>query len=191
MCELPPVELSELKQKIITDEIKTFDNQNELKSLLVKLSFESNEAIDQFKDILLMLTEELGRVTGDHMLNMYKNDISKFISDNPKGIVDSFILKCYENNHGLLRAKIVKGDETFFMNNSLDDVSDGDSSVVNIIFKFKDFWGKLNADNKTIIKETLMALIAMCDIRYVNYKKTLCLKQLNSSYSSLFNNISL
>ena len=191
MEELPPQELSDLRTRIITDEIQEYHDIKTLQSVINTMKQNSDEAVEQFKDVVLMLTDELGRVTGDHMLNMYKSDIINFINKNPKSIVDNLIMKCYEIKDGMLRKKIIMGEESFFLNNNLDDISNGESGVIDIIFKFKSFWTKLKPDNKEIIKSTLLAIIALCDIRYLNFKKYLCLKKLNniathSNYNSLF-----
>ncbi len=110
-----------------------------------------------------------------------------FIQKKPKVIIDNLIHKCYDEKDGMLRAKIVNGDESFFLSNNFEDMTEGDSSIINIIFKTKDFWGKLNDENKEVLKSYLLSLVALCDIRYVNYKKYICLKKLNQSHSKFFN----
>jgi hypothetical protein len=186
MDELPPVKLSELKEKIVTDEIMEYKDMKVLNSLVLGMKKATEESYDQFKDVILPLVDELIRLSGDHMLVMYKSDIVSFINKNPKVIVDSLILKCYEENDGVLRAKIVSGDESFFLKNNFDDMTDGDSKIINIIFKFKDFWGKLDENNKEILKSYLLSIVALCDIRYLNYKKFICLKKMNPKFEQVF-----
>lgn len=186
MDELPPVKLSELKEKIVTDEIMEYKDMKVLNSLVLGMKKGTEESYDQFKDVILPLVDELIRLSGDHMLVMYKSDIVSFINKNPKVIVDSLILKCYEENDGMLRAKIVSGDESFFLKNNFDDMTDGDSKIINIIFKFKDFWGKLDENNKEILKSYLLSIVALCDIRYLNYKKFICLKKMNPKFEQVF-----
>jgi len=189
MEDLPPLQISELKQQILTDDIQSYNDIAELNMIVSTLKSNSDTAVSEFKEVLIMLTEELARVTGDHMLMMHKTNIVGFINKNPKGLVDSLILKCYEAKDGMLRERIVKGDDSFFMSNSLDDVSEGDSSIVNIIFQFKNFWGKLNTDNRNIIKNSLLALISLCDMRYLAFKKYQCLKKLNQTYTHIFSEL--
>ncbi len=187
MDELPPVKLSELKSKIVTDEIMEYKDMKVLNSLVLGMKKATEESYEQFKDVILPLVDELIRLSGDHMLVMYKSDIVSFINKNPKVIVDSLILKCYEENDGMLRAKIVSGDESFFLKNNFDDMTDGDSKIINIIFKFKDFWGKLDVNNKEILKSYLLSVVALCDVRYLNYKKFICLKKMNPKFEQVFN----
>ncbi len=187
MEELPPANLNDLKKKIITDEIMEYSDSKSLYSLILKLKNDTDEAVSQFQEVLFPLLEELINLSGDHMLTMYKSMIIDFIKTKPKIIIDSLILKCYDEKNGILRANIVNGEESFFMNNNFDDMTEGDSSIINIIFKFKDFWGKLNNDNKEIIKTFLLSIVYLCDQRYINYKKYLCLKKLNTSYTKIFN----
>lgn len=184
MDELPPIELKELKSRIITGDIKQYSDYNALLKYCLTLKSESDESVSQFKDVISMLTDELARVTGDPMLNMHKNDIITFVNSNTKKIVDGFILKCYNKNAGQMRSKILIGDDSFFMNNSLDEISEGDGDIVNIIFQFKKFWGKLSEDNKLIIKSTLTALIALCDVRFVAFNRYMLVKDLNKMFSA-------
>ncbi len=184
---LPPVKLSELRERIITDEIMEYSNMTELKNTVSKLLKETLDSISQFQEVLLPLVDELLKLSGDHMLIMYKSMVIDFIQKKPKIIIDNLILKCYDEKDGVLRGKIVSGDESFFMNNNFEDMTEGDSSIINIIFKTKDFWGKLTEDNKEVLKSYLLSLVSLCDVRYINYKKYLCLKKLNPSHTNFFN----
>jgi hypothetical protein len=183
---LPPEKITDLKNQVITDEIMEYSNVNELKTLIVKLKKDSDDCIGELKEVILPLIDELVRLSGDHMLIMYKQDIINFINKNPKMIVDTLIMRCYEDKEGILRAKIVRGDESFFLQNNFEDMTEGDTQIMSIIFKFKDFWGKLNQDNKEILKSYLLTIISLCDIRFLNFKKYICLKKLNSKHSKLF-----
>lgn len=194
MDDLPPIDLNELKEKIITDEIQYYDTIDELKNIIYQLKQYSDDALEQFKEVVILFTEELTRVTGDHMLSMYKSDVIAFINKSPKNIIDAFIVKAYECKNGEIRGNIVRGEEEYFLNHNLDELDKIDEiktqedkdNVLNVIFQFKNFWGKLTEDNKEIIKNTLLAIIALCDIRYLNYKKYLCLKKLNEKHKKIF-----
>jgi len=187
MEELPPAMLSELKLKIVTDEIMEYSTMTSLNNLIVTLKNTSDKSLDQFKEVLLPLVDELIKLSGDFMLSFYKTDIINFINKNPKVIVDTLIRRCYEEKDGLLRAKIVNGEESFFLQNNFEDMTEGDNKLINIIFKFKDFWGKLNNENKDILKSYLLSVVALCDVRYLSFKKFICLKSLNPKYETLFN----
>ena len=186
MDELPPVKLSDLKTKIVTDEIMEYSELSKLNYLVGTLKSNSDNSIEELKEVILPLVDELIRLSGDHMLSMYKQDVVNFINKNPKLIVDTLILRCYEEKDGLLRAKIVNGEESFFLQNNFEDMTSGDTQIMNIIFKFKDFWGKLNMENKEILKSYLLTLVSLCDIRYLNFKKYVCLKKLNPKHGKLF-----
>ena len=186
MENLPPENITDLKNQVITDEIMEYSNLNELSLLITNLKKTSDTAIDELKEVILPLVDELVRLSGDHMLITYKSDIVSFINKNPKTIVDTLILRCYEDKEGVLRAKIVRGDESFFLQNNFEDMTEGDMQIMSIIFKFKDFWGKLNQDNKEILKSYLLTIVSLCDIRFLNFKKYVCLKKLNSKHTKLF-----
>ena len=183
---LPPINITDLKNQIITDEIMEYSNLNELNLLITQLKKNSDKAVDELKGVILPLVDELVRLSGDHMLILYKSTIVSFINKNPKTIVDTLILRCYEDKEGLLRAKIIRGDESFFLQNNFEDMTEGDTKIMSIIFKFKDFWGKLNQDNKEILKSYLLTIVSLCDIRFLNFKKYTCLKKLNLQHSKLF-----
>lgn len=179
--EIPPLELNELKNKIMSKEVEEYNNLSELKKILESYKLSKQESTENFVDILTMLTEELAKITNDHILNQFMDDIKKYIREGSKSIINSLIKICYELNNGEYRKKILIGDDDFFLNNNLDDVSEGDATAINTIFKFKTFWSKLNNENKNIIKSTLVAVISLIDTCYLLYKKYLCLKQLNES----------
>jgi hypothetical protein len=183
---LPPINILDLKNQIITDEIMEYSDLKDLKLIITQLKTDSDIAIDELKKVILPLVDELVRLSGDHMLILYKSTINSFINKNPKTIVDTLILRCYEDKEGLLRSKIIRGDESFFLQNNFEDMTEGDTKIMSIIFKFKDFWGKLNQDNKEILKSYLLTIISLCDIRFLNFKKYTCLKKLNLQHSKLF-----
>ena len=186
MKNLPSENIIDLKNQIITDEITEYSNLNDLKSVITLLKKNSDTAVIELKEVILPLVDELVRLSGDHMLILYKSTIVSFINKNPKTNVDTLILRCYEDKEGILRAKIVRGDESFFLQNNFEDMTEGDTKIMSIIFKFKDFWGKLNQNNKEILKSYLLTIVSLCDIRFLNFKKYTCLKKLNLQHSKLF-----
>ena len=186
MKNLPSEDIIDIKNQIITDEIMEYYNLNDLKSVITQLKNNSDTAVIELKEVILPLVDELVRLSGDHMLILYKSTLVSFINKNPKIIVDTLILRCYEDKEGFLRAKIVRGDESFFLQNNFEDMTEGDTKIMSIIFKFKDFWGKLNQDNKEILKSYLLTIISLCDVRFLNFKKYACLKKLNLQHSKLF-----
>ena len=186
MENLPPINILDLKNQIITDEIMEYSDLKELKLLITQLKINSDTAVDELKKVILPLVDELVKLSGDHMLVLYKSTVNTFINKNPKTIADTLILRCYEDKEGLLRAKIIRSDESFFLHNNFEDMTEGDAKIMSIIFKFKDFWGKLNQNNKEILKSYLLTIISLCDIRFLNFKKYTCLKKLNLQHAKLF-----
>ncbi len=190
MVENIPMTMKELNNTVLTNEIKSYSSTSEIIKLITRLKFESDDAINQFSEVLVMMVDELARVTGDNMLQMFKNNMIDFIKQNPKKVIDNLIISCYKKDDGMVRNKILLGDDSYFMNNKLENLSNGDGDVINYIFQFKNFWGNLNQDNKIIIKSTLIALITLCDIRYTNFKKYTCLRSLNSKHIKIFSGTS-
>lgn len=185
MDELPPISLDEVKARVVSDDVCEYINYAELNVALKRLKAKSDEAVAEFSEVLQTLVDELSRITNDPMLVNNRKTVLDFIRAHPKRIMDNFIIKCYNYQNGKFRAKIIEGDDAFFMTNSLEEISDGQSGFVDIVFQFRNFWGKLNADNREIIKTTLMALCALCDVRYVNFNKYLVISDMNQRHKKI------
>ena len=57
MDELPPVKLSELKSKIVTDEIMEYKDMKVLNTIVMNMKRETEESYEQFKDVILPLVD--------------------------------------------------------------------------------------------------------------------------------------
>jgi hypothetical protein len=183
--ETPPAELIELWQKIITD-LKQYDNVTDLVKELDKLKKECDNAMNQFKELIIKLTIDLAHVTGDTLLNRYKDDIITAIKNNPKNVTDSFIMQGYNQKDGYYRKQLVTCNEEFFLNHSFNEFTKGDTSLVDRLFQFKTFWNKLKKENRDIIKYYLLTLCYFADIRYINFNKYLELKKINQTHKKIF-----
>ena len=182
----PPEKLDDLRKKIISDEVKIYHDLPKLMEVITKLKTESDEAIENFTEVIIGMTYELSRVTGDHMLASYKDHIIAGIKVRAKNVIDGWIMRAYKNTNGLIRELIIKGDDDFFMNNNLDEITHGNDSMINYLFQFKGFWKKLKPENQAILKTTVVALCIMADIRYINFNKYIYLKDLNPHFADIF-----
>jgi len=184
---MPPQKMENLEQKIQDDDVKIYHESVDLVNTLLRLKTESDAAIEEFRKIIIKLTIEIGRVTGDPAINNYKQLIIDSISNAPKNITDGYIKSIYLDCNGAYREKIILGDESFFLNNSFSEISQGETEAINEIFKFKRFWKLLKPDNRQIIKYYFIILCYYADIRYVIFNKYLRLRNLNiSTHKKMF-----
>ena len=186
--EIPPVEISELNDKIFKN-IPKFENIEQLNIELENMKFMSDNAIENYKNILINFTETLISVCGNQVLKTYKTDIIDSINKYPKKIIDTFIIHGYMKNNSLYRKEIIIGNESFFLNESYKEYTNGHpSSVVDYIFQFKTFWNKLNQNNKYIIKMFLLTLCSYADERYIIFNRYNYIKK---EYFTLYNKLFL
>jgi hypothetical protein len=181
---MPPLELDDLKKQIY--EYKDFTNTSDLYDELKKIQNENTTTIEQFRELIIQLTEDLSNVSGEQMLIQYKKLIIDTINSNPKKIIDNFILEAYNKNNGLFRKQIVSQNEEFFMKKSFDEFTGNDKNIIDKLFQFKSFWSKLSEDNKLVIKCYLVALCSYADTRYINFYKYCDMKKKYPNYKSLF-----
>jgi len=176
--ELPPLEMSELYQKIYNN-IINYNNTEELSNELNKMKTKNDNSIDEFRKILLDFTENLVHISDNMTLRNFKTDILKAINLYPKKIIDTFIIHGYMKDNGMYRRGIVEGNEYFFMNKSYNEYTNGDSDIINYIFQFKSFWSKLSEDNKFIIKTFLLTLCYYSDQRFIIFNRYQEIKKKN------------
>lgn len=171
--DLPSPNISSLYTKIFSD-IPDFSNSNNLISHLNLMKIQSDDSIEEFKNILLDFTENLVSVSNNNLIKTYKTEILNAIKKHPKNIIDTFIIHGYTKNDGKYRSEIIQGNESFFLNNSYEEHIEGENNkqnIVNYIFQFKNFWKTLDEDNKFIIKNFLLTLCFFSDKRFVVFNR--------------------
>lgn len=75
-----------------------------------------------------------------------------------KKIMEIFIYKVLP-----FKSKIDDGDESFFLNHSFEKETNGDKSIDNKIFEFKQLWTQLNDINKQCVIEYMKTLCAISE----------------------------
>lgn len=185
---VPPDTIDELNAKIINDSITSYNNRNELIKVIENLRKENESVINDFVDLVIMLTEQLATIMPDSMVNKNKQYIIDHIKQYSKYFIDGYIDKAYMNKKtkDLYRKNLVQQNEEFFLNNNFEDVTEGQESIVDKLFKFKDFWSKLKEENKQILKFYLTTMCYYADKRYIYYHRYLTLKSLNEKYQDIF-----
>lgn len=184
--QLPPQNISELYIKIMKD-LPTFKTSEELKNELFNMKKNSDDAIEEFRKILLDFTDIVINITDSALVKRYKDDIIKSINQYPKKIIDTFIIHGYMENDAQYRKEIIIGNDDFFLGEKYNKYTNGDSSIMNYISQFKNFWHKLDNDNKFLIKTFLVTLCHYSDKRFMIFQRYTEIKKMyKNSYESIF-----
>lgn len=178
--EMPPVELSELDNKILDDSVKEYTDKVSLVRVISKLKEESDNSVNEFRTLVLSLADQLAVIAENVTIKQHKSYIMELITKHTKFIMDGFIIKAYDKTKGAYRKQILLKNEQFFLNNSFKDVGGtSEQDFVDKLFEFKSFWGNLKDENKEILKFYLITLCCFTDVRYVNFNKYKLLKSVN------------
>src|SRR5579883_1707710 len=120
--DIPPKDIRELYKKIYIN-LPEINNLDELLNELYIMRNNSENAIEEFKNILLDFTNNLVNISDNILLKKYKEDIIKTINLYPKRIIDTFIIHGYMQNNATYRKEIIEGNEDSFMNKSFQEYS--------------------------------------------------------------------
>lgn len=187
---LPPTDIIELYDHILDNNLEKINTPEQIKSELERMNMENEEAIREFSNILVDFTDNLAMISNNALINNYKDDIIKAIKSNPKLIIDTFIQHGYLENDASYRKQIIIGNEEFFLNETYSQYTnkftDHRSSIIDYIFKFKEFWNNLDDDNKEIIKTYMMTLCFYSDKRFIVFERY---KEIKRIHGNNFNNI--
>lgn len=181
---VPPINLSELYVHIYNN-IDTPYNIIEIHKELEFIIDKSKNAVEEFKNILLELTNLVIIITDNHLIGKYKANIYEHVAKNPKNIVDTFIVNAYMTDNGIYRKHIILGNDGFFTGK---DFTPGDNSAIMFyISQFKTFWGKITENDKTLIKTFLLTLCFYSDKRFIYYYRYREMKRIhNEKFPDVF-----
>jgi hypothetical protein len=182
----PPLELKEVNNKIIDDSVKEYDDPKELVRALDTLKLEDEYVISEFKDLLIMLTDQLASIYQTSAIGINRDFIITQIKEYSRFFIDGYIDIAYNKTKGVYRKHLVEQNEEFFLNNKFDDISNGKNILVSKLFIFKDFWSTLKEENKKILKFYLTTMCCYTDIRYINWNRYLMIKHMNPKYKDLY-----
>lgn len=95
-----------------------------------------------------------------------KNMILESINNYPEEPISCFILNIYNNDE--YRYYINNEDETFFLGETYDNITDGDENMIMKIFEFKTLWKQLDNDTKNFIKKSMKTLVQISRVYILN-----------------------
>ena len=109
--------------------------------------------------ILSLLNELLRQYPKDGDLILYNETIETVIKLKPDTCLLNFVAYVYPN-----KDKIMKMDETYFMNYDVKKDFGNDSEIIKLSNKIKDIWNNdCSDDNKLVIWKYFKVLIKLCE----------------------------
>lgn len=122
---------------------------------------ELTQIVDDFHSLLFDLLREFYKIAPTSIVTTNRDKVEQVLSSCTKSqdldmrhkIIDIFVLKVLE-----CKPQIDLGDDSFFLNNTLDKKADGDSFVLGIIGELKRLWPTIKSQNKKVIMEYLQYL---------------------------------
>jgi hypothetical protein len=129
------------------------------------------QVVTDFNNTLLSLAMNVASICPTTIIGSNMKDIEKAIKrkDNLTKFIDLFCIKVLQ-----YKDKIDAGDESFFLTKDYtSDLGDQDSSYLSHVLSFKDIWGKLKKENKSIV---LVNMQILCELSQQYYEYILSLK---------------
>ena len=123
------------------------------------------EYVLSFNETLTDFLLNLAKIIPNSLIGKNIDDIEKAINDpiNMYKFIDVFVarvLKFKPQIDSILNEnmEIDKKNEEFFLRSDYSHESDGDSSIINKIFEFKNLWKRFDKNNKIVIIQYLQIL---------------------------------
>ena len=127
-------------------------SQQDLKQLLQS----KEELKDSFNKISLTLFNHLGRKYPHSYFNQYNITTNKFFTERSYEPIALYIKYVYCND--AYRTKILAGDESFFLYESYNEITNAADIDQMKIFNLKDLWGSMDDSNRKITKQTFKTI---------------------------------
>lgn len=122
---------------------------------------------DKFNKVLQWLVNFIGKIAPGSFFGEHHKMLNEFILKKPEEPIVYFIEYVYKNDE--YRNKLLNMDDTYFLNQSIDDVI-GDHVIhpvvypyIKKLFYYKELWGSFDNNSKTMIKKAMKGLIIICN----------------------------
>lgn len=137
-------------------------NKKELLQKKQEYEEQVNNCVDIFNTICQKIGEHLtSEFPGNRDLNIYNDVVNNVIKKNPTEAISIFLVNIYSDDK--YRESILDGDEKFFIKNNHNALAKNDKDAVQAIFNFQSCWGKMNVESKTLVKDSMKALVNICE----------------------------
>jgi hypothetical protein len=114
------------------------------------------ELKDSFNKISLTLFNHLGIKYPLSYFSQYKLTINKFFTERGYEPIALYIKYVYSNDS--FRTRILAGDDSFFLGESYNTITNEVDVDQMKIFTLKDLWGKMDESNKKITKNSFITI---------------------------------
>ena len=94
---MPPETIEELNDKIINDDIMEYDNKEDLLNVIKKIKLENDTVINEYTDLVIMLSEQLSTIMPNSIISNNKEFIKEQIKKYGKFFMDGYIENAYMN----------------------------------------------------------------------------------------------
>ncbi len=144
----------------------------ELEHKCKKYLSETNKKMVLFVETFNGLAIEIGillkkEFPKEHDIKKYNELVPGLIDVNPVEPISMFIDKVYSVDK--FRRSIKEGNDEFFIDDSHDDITNGDQDKIKKMFQFKSCWKKLNIETQQTIKDIMKVLITL-SAKYIDEK---------------------
>jgi len=171
-----------LAKKIVSKEeyLKLENNVNEK---LNNVNKNMSMCINAFNDLIKTSGSHIEKnFPNDEIFKKYHQLMIEIIDDVNTKIepISLFIIYIVSNREYV--ESIENGDDSFFIKNSHNNVTNGDENKIAAMFQFKSLWGKFGNDTKEFIKKSTQLLLRLAE-KYIIEKDTgnkllVCIKNL-------------
>jgi hypothetical protein len=114
------------------------------------------ELKDSFNKISLTLFNHLARKYPNSYFNQYNQTINKFFTERGYEPIAIYIKYVYSKDE--YRTKILAGDESFFLCESYNEITNAADIDQMKIFTLKDLWGSMDEANRKITKQSFKTI---------------------------------
>lgn len=115
-----------------------------------------------FNTMIVDLAAQIALVCPTSIIATSLSTIKTLIVNHPNTIIDIFVQKVLK-----YKQKIDEGNDSFFLNNSFTEETEGDSTISSRIFEFKSIWKQLNQSNRETVKQYMKFLCELA-LAYTN-----------------------
>lgn len=124
------------------------------------MSEQHTNLVNKFNTAIKTLVDHIVEHYGDTSAKTAQCIINNIIAFKPNEPISFFILKIYSNDE--YRHNILIQNDSFFIDNKMETLTEGDSNKMAKLFEFKELWKVCNEETKLFIKKVMLVLVKIC-----------------------------
>jgi hypothetical protein len=123
------------------------------------------ELEEKFNNVIIGLINFISNCYEDSWFGENKKLIETFIESRPEEPIAYFLQYIYMND--TYRKKILEMDETFFLGQDFNEITQNKNEYIKNLFNFKKIWMKFDDKSKKLIKKSMLCLVKISE-KYIN-----------------------